>query len=214
VRLTVLLLFSGFVLFDALLPSSMTAAKALPPQPVKTKSADIDLLAALALPKATAYAFDPAIGFVVGDEGAITLIEKNGISLLVPVKGGAQRESTEAPSTFRVLPPDALTAHFLKTNFANTYGASEAEPVIRALLRARPLGILFSPGKGRAIYVRTADGSLYYMDQSPIDAPTFTRLVPMAMPKLIPAKKADPKATDIYINALPPCSEGKFPCKN
>jgi hypothetical protein len=70
-----------------------------------------------------------------------------------------------------------------------------------------------SDGQWRTLYVGTRSSVIYYVDYSTVDASSFTRLVLMATPKIPPAKKPDAKATDTCINALPPCSERKFPCR-
>jgi hypothetical protein len=208
-RLVQTLTAACLVFAGAMIPAAtLTAREAAP----AAKPANLTTVLGLKAP--SAFRFDPKYGMYVGSEDTALLVNADKISTLDIGKTGATVVGTQAASTFKVMAPAAITPAFLKQNFPTVFDNPRGTLVIRDILASQRASALFSPGKGRALYVATRTGLVYYIDFSPVDAPSFTRLVPMAMPKMNAIKKPDAKAVDTYINALPPCSEGKFPCQN
>ncbi len=184
-------------------------------RPARTTTAVVaqDMLKPLGLAKTAAYGFDATYGWVTGGQTSAILFESSKLTALDLTKSGAEVLGSDAAATFRVLDAASITPAFLKQAFPGIYGTPEARPVLQAILAAKRTGALFSPGKGRVLYVGSTVGTIYYLEESLMDAPSFTRLKPMAMPKLLSAKRNDAKAMDQFMKNLPPCTSGKFPCK-
>jgi hypothetical protein len=141
-------------------------------------------------------------------------IEKK-ISNLYLSKSEAVIMSTDFAKTFRSLAAAHIDAAFLQKNFPAAWKDTRSEVVMQEVLTGKRLGVLLSPGKARVLFVAMDEGMLYYVDHSLAEAPSFTRLVPVKTPKIAaPTKPRDSAKVDDYVNSLPPCSSGKFPCKN
>jgi hypothetical protein len=205
-------------LFAALLISfgagSLGAVHAAQAQAV-AKNAAPDLLTVLSLKKPAAFRFDSKFGFFVGSDDAAVMIEKGKMTSLTLSRLGAVAGQVDPASSFRSLPPAGITDLFLKKNFADVSSAPEAKAFLKSLLGAKITGALFSPGNGRSLYVATEGGIIFYIDQSPVDAPSFTRLVQIPVPRAaVEPKFKTMEEYEAYVKTLPSCAQSKPPCRN
>jgi hypothetical protein len=197
---------------QTLLPAQSAHAKGkLPDESVVAA----DLLSVLALKTPSTFKFDESFGWVTGSDSAGLFIEKNKISNLEMSKSEAVIMSIDLAKTFRSLAPANIDAALLQKNYPAAWKDTRSEVVMQKILTGKRVGALLSPGKARVLFVATDEGTIYYVDHSLAEAPSFTRLVPARTPKIAaPTKPRDSAKVDDYVNNLPPCSSGKFPCTN
>jgi hypothetical protein len=181
-----------------------------------------NFLQALKLKQKTAFRFSPGYGFIAGDQDGGVLMDVAGVTFYERTSSGVKLLETDKAIAFKHLELSKMTNTNLAKMFPGIYQDPAGKKVISDVLSAVPVAVIykpFSPSKISEMYAITKLGFIYYFHQSSVDAPTFARLIPIAMPKFVASQKPaaasmSKQDADKLLNSLPPCSEGKYPCRD